>query len=202
MIAISDFLLALATVVGLVALVFSLRASARAFLTYRGRAVVTCPETQQLAGVRLDAKHAAFTGVVGQTVLRLQNCSRWPAEKRQCGQEWLDQIEAAPEHCLVRTLVATWFQGKACVSCRQPFGKIHWHDHKPALLGSEGRTLEWSEIPAEGIPQALTTHRPVYWNCHIAETFRREHPELVVDRPWRATSERLASTEQRRGGGA
>jgi len=22
------------------------------------------------------------------------------------------------------------------------------------------------------------------WNCHIAETFRRRFPDLVVDRPW------------------
>jgi hypothetical protein len=24
---------------------------------------------------------------------------------------------------------------------------------------------------------------PVCWNCHIAQTFRRVHPELVVVRP-------------------
>jgi hypothetical protein len=25
---------------------------------------------------------------------------------------------------------------------------------------------------------------PVCWSCHIAESFRRTHPELIVDRPW------------------
>jgi hypothetical protein len=28
----------------------------------------------------------------------------------------------------------------------------------------------------------FSTHRPVCWNCHVTETFRRLHPELVVDR--------------------
>ena len=36
----------------------------------------------------------------------------------------------------------------------------------------------------------MGTHLPVCWNCHIAESFRREHPELVVDRP--ASSSRLS----------
>src|SRR6266576_3849706 len=43
--------------------------------------------------------------------------------------------------------------------------------------------LEWNEIPLEHLQQTLSTHWPVCWNCHIAETFRRRHPELVTDRP-------------------
>jgi hypothetical protein len=42
--------------------------------------------------------------------------------------------------------------------------------------------VQWSEIPAEKLQEVMRTHQPVCWNCHIAETFRREHPELVVDR--------------------
>jgi hypothetical protein len=30
----------------------------------------------------------------------------------------------------------------------------------------------------------LETHRPVCWNCYIAQFFRHEHPDLVVYRPW------------------
>jgi hypothetical protein len=26
---------------------------------------------------------------------------------------------------------------------------------------------------------------PVCWGCYVAQSFRREHPELVVYRPWR-----------------
>jgi hypothetical protein len=48
-------------------------------------------------------------------------------------------------------------------------------------------SLEWSEISlGKKIPNVLTTVMPVCWDCHIAERFRRDYPELVVDRPWRA----------------
>jgi hypothetical protein len=30
--------------------------------------------------------------------------------------------------------------------------------------------------------ETMQTHLPVCWNCHIAQEFRREHSELVVDR--------------------
>ncbi len=66
--------------------------------------------------------------------------------------------------------------------CHKPFGEIHWHDHPPALLNKERKTVQWNEIPAENLQAALGTHRPVCWSCHMAETVRREHPELVVDR--------------------
>jgi hypothetical protein len=29
----------------------------------------------------------------------------------------------------------------------------------------------------------LGRHWPVCWSCHMSETFRRAHPELVVERP-------------------
>jgi hypothetical protein len=31
----------------------------------------------------------------------------------------------------------------------------------------------------------LETHSPVCWDCHIAQEFRQDHPDLVVFRPWR-----------------
>jgi hypothetical protein len=31
----------------------------------------------------------------------------------------------------------------------------------------------------------LETHLPVCWDCYIAQSFVREHPDLVVYRPWR-----------------
>jgi hypothetical protein len=63
--------------------------------------------------------------------------------------------------------------------------KIQWHDHRPALLSPDKKTVQWSEIPAEELPEVFEKHLPVCWSCHIAETFRREYPEPVVDRPWK-----------------
>ena len=57
-------------------------------------------------------------------------------------------------------------------------------DHKPALVNQEGITLEWSEISLPTLMAVLKTHRPACWNCHIAQTFRREHPDLVVERSY------------------
>ena len=159
-----------------------LRWLARVYLRFRGERVVICPETQQPAGVEVDAKHAVMATAVGAPSLRLKDCSRWP-ERRNCGQECLRQIEAAPEDCLVRNILTRWYERKSCVYCGKPVGEIHWLEHKPALMSPERQTVEWREVRPESLPSVLATHQPVCWNCHIAETFRREFPDLVVDRP-------------------
>lgn len=170
--------------VGLGFLYVWVRAGVPAFLSYRGTRVVKCPENGNVAAVAVDARHAAATAFRRQPELRLAACSRWP-EKEGCGQECLRQIEAAPEDCLVRTMLIRWYAEKSCVYCGKAFSMIHWHDHKPTLLGVDGRTVEWSQVSPERVPEELAHDRPVCWNCHIAETFRREHPDLVVDRPER-----------------
>ena len=73
------------------------RRLAAAWLTYRGRRVVVCPENRELVAVEVDARHAALTASQGRIDLRLDTCTRWP-EKLGCGQECLGQIESAPEN--------------------------------------------------------------------------------------------------------
>lgn len=51
-------------------------------------------------------------------------------------------------------------------------------------MGLDSETVEWNEIPAEKLPGVLSTYRPVCWSCHITETFIKQHPDLVVYRPW------------------
>lgn len=151
-------------------------------LSWRGTRLVRCPETRLPAAVEVDAKQAAVSGLLGHERLRLRECSRWP-ERAGCGQDCLAQVERAPEDCLVRNIVGEWYQGKTCVHCGRPFGEIHWHDHRPALRDGEGITRQWSEVRPERLPHMFDTCRPVCWDCHVAESFRREHPDLVVDRP-------------------
>jgi len=155
----------------------------RVYLRYRGQRLVTCPETQKSAGVRVAARQAAerfFTRSRQQ--IRLCECSRWP-ERVGCGQDCLSQIEADPEKCLVWNIVNEWYAGKRCIYCKKPFGRIHWHDHRPALVNRDLETVLWTEVPVEKLPEYLDTHWPVCWDCHIAESFRRNHAELVTDRP-------------------
>ena len=159
----------------------------RVYLQFRGNRLVTCPETRRPAGVRVAAVEVAEGFLVGRPQLRLSECSRWP-ERADCGQDCLSQVEADPQKCLVWNIVNQWYAGKSCVYCKKPFGEIHWHDHRPALVDQDLKTVQWTQVPIEQLPELLDTHRPVCWDCHIAESFHREHPELVTDRPWKRRS--------------
>jgi hypothetical protein len=171
-------------IVALAALYFVVPFVAGTYLKFRGERIITCPETRNPAGVEVDSIHAALTAPFNYPDLRLKSCSRWidHPELAACGQECLLQIEIGPEDCLVRHILASWYRGKYCASCGREFGEIQWMDHKPALLSPDGKTVEWSEVPAEKIPDVLKTHFPVCWDCHITETFCREYPDLIVDR--------------------
>ena len=161
---------------------------ARGILALRGKRLVTCPETGQPVAVDLDLPYSAVHSALGRPHFRLKDCTRWPA-RAGCGQTCLGDLEAAPHGCLVRTILAEWYAGQQCAFCRRAFGEIQWHDHKPALLDADGISREWTEIPPETVPEVLSTQRPVCWNCHTAETFRRVHADLVVERPPRPAAQ-------------
>jgi|ERR1017187_1586596 hypothetical protein len=169
----------LAIAVGL--FVFRSIPGVRAYFGYRGKRLITCPETHKTAAVDVAAAEAAVGAFLSEPTLRLKQCSRWP-ERQNCGQECLQQIEVDPENCLVWKIVSKWYEGKKCAICQKIFGELHHLDHAPGLLGPDHRTVEWRELKPEQLPEVLSTHLPVCWNCHVAELFRRMHPELVVDR--------------------
>jgi len=167
----------------------------RFYLKFRGKRLVTCPETQRTVAVEVDAKGLAKEIVLGGAVLpqsrlaptklglRLSECTRWP-ERQDCPQGCLHQIEAAPEQCLVRHIADQWYAERPCVFCRRPIREIDWLEQRPALLTPDRRTVEWNQIPPEKLPEVFETYSPVCWSCHVAESFRREHPDRVVDRQW------------------
>jgi hypothetical protein len=157
------------------------RRFAEAWTRYRGTRVVVCPENREVVAVRVDAAHAAATAPQGHPDLRLESCTRWP-EKASCGQECLGQIESAPETCLLRNILTDWYRGKTCAFCRRGFRAVRWHDHQPALVGPGGAILRWDAFRPEQVLDVLATHKPVCWDCCVAESFRHEHPELVTDR--------------------
>lgn len=155
----------------------------RAYSRFQGTRVVTCPETKAQALVEIDAAHAAITSVVTKPDIRLEHCSRWPM-REDCGQECLLTLEDVPHDCLVQGVLMKWYTDKKCVYCGKEFGEVHWTDHKPALQSPEGKLLAWNEVQFEGLDRTLVTHSPVCWDCYITQSFKREHPELVVYRPW------------------
>ncbi len=148
---------------------------------YRGQRVVNCPENHRPAGVVVDAGHAALTALGKPPELRLASCSRWP-ERAGCGQQCLAQIEGSPEDCLVRNILAKWYEGKDCATCGRPIGEIEWTGAKPALQKADQSFVEWAQVPAETLQETLADAKPVCFACYMANRLVREHPDLAVDR--------------------
>jgi hypothetical protein len=171
----------IASIIAIAALYFMVPRIVGVYFKYRGKRVITCPETRKPAGIEVDVVHAALTAGLGDLDLRLGSCSRWP-ERQDCGQECLIQVKLAPQDCLLRNIIIDWYADKSCDSCGRKFGELHLFDHAPALRSPEGKTVIWSEVAAESVPELLTTHSPVCWDCYILQTLWREHPHLIVDR--------------------
>ena len=154
-----------------------------ALVRYRGVRLVTCPENREPASVKINAFGAATsTALLADVNVRLRHCSRWP-EMGDCGQECLRQIEDSPNGCRLQEIVADWYDGKRCVYCRHVIEPIVWHERPPAVRSPEGMTVEWKDVVPEQLPAIFETHQPVCFRCHNAAWFRREFPDLVVDRP-------------------
>lgn len=155
----------------------------KTYRRYRGKRLITCPENHQPASVRVAAFDAAkWFAISGETDLRLRSCSRWP-EMAGCAEDCLAQIETSPERCLVLNIVASWYDGKRCSYCEEAIGAIVWHERPPALRLRDGSTREWKDIRTEELPAVFASAQPVCWRCNLTETFRREHGEIVIERP-------------------
>lgn len=148
----------------------------RNWFRYRGVKLIVCPENYQPAAVKVDAKHAArFAALSGEADLRLDACSRWP-EKEGCDQACLTQIEASPEKSALESIVDKWFIGKRCYFCR------HVVEEPAAVVTPGGGVVEWTTIVPEQIPNVFAVSDPVCRRCFVVESFRREHPEWVIER--------------------
>ncbi len=156
----------------------------REYWKLAGKMIVTCPETHKSEAVEIANGRAAAAAMAGRRHVELKTCSRWP-ERHDCDQDCLGQLESDPQSHWVWNIAADWYAGKNCVYCKKPIHDLNRFDHRPALLNPEGKTIEWDEIPAQDLPGMLTSCQPVCWNCCIVQDFRREHPELVVERPGR-----------------
>lgn len=171
---------AIATIVGALT-IWAVWFAARAWRVWRtkgGPRVVTCPETGRSALVTIDVA-LAVTGTSGSDAAPLCACSRWD-ERGPCAQPCLHQAHDAGT--APGALVRAWADGRACATCGRTLAPSGFGGHQPALLRTDGTTREWADVPPEQLPLALATSLPVCWNCHMASTFRRQHPELVTDR--------------------
>jgi hypothetical protein len=152
-------------------------------LRFRGKMLVTCPETHEPAAVKVNVARAAIQAIAGRKEHELCDCSRWP-ERGGCDQDCVEQVEQDPENHRVWKIAEHWYAGKQCAYCQKPIEMLSHFDRSPALLDRERKTAEWDSIPAENLPGEFSKDLPVCWSCHIAQAFWREHPELVVYQPW------------------
>lgn len=155
---------------------------ARTSLKYRGTRVVTCPETEAPAAVKLDIAHATRTAASGEMELRVRSCSRWP-ELQGCGQPCLEELAAAPAECLVKTTLVEWYRGSTCAVCGKEIGEVHWVEHEPALLTPGRETVEWNQVSAGDVVRRLATHQRVCWTCHLSNAWRERLPGLANREP-------------------
>ncbi len=142
---------------------------------YRGTHVITCPENHNPAAVRVSLTS-------DDPRPRLKSCSRWP-EKEGCDQACIGELEQSPKQTLVQAIASDWYTGKSCFYCSKPIGEIVWHERPPALRTEDGSTRQWKDVAPQDLPVVLATHLPVCWRCHITESFRSEHADLVIERP-------------------
>lgn len=115
-------------------------AAVRAYRSYGGLRVVTCPETVEAAIVKIHATRAIASKLAGRNELPLRSCSRWP-ERQGCGQECCAQLAAAPGGC--RSPRAGPVTGAADPITRREaraleFGDVRGSDPRETLTLSRG----------------------------------------------------------------
>ena len=170
----------------LLALVVGVYAGLAAFTYFRlrGRRVVICPETQKPTSVTVDAAHAAMTAVREKPEIELSSCERWP-DRPECNQACTAQIAVAPEDTSAWGVLKHWYAGKSCALCGHEIGVVHHGQPKPGLINVASgahETMIWEDIPVERLQVLLQSYLPVCANCALAETFRQQFPDLVVER--------------------
>ena len=90
---------------------------------------------------------------------------------------------AAPAGTRTGDLLRSWFAGKSCTICERPIPPIQRIEQHPGLMSPSRDLVSWEQFARdERLPQMLESHLPVCANCVMAETFRRQYPDLVVDR--------------------
>lgn len=150
------------------------------YLTYRGKRIVVCPETNEPVGAEVNALLAAATGFPDRPRFVISACTRWP-ERKDCDQACLTQIDDSPQGTLVTNIVTKWYSARSCAYCGKPVGDIGGAVH-PALRSADGSLREWKDIPLEDLTEALSGSVAVCPPCELAEDFRQRFPELVTDR--------------------
>ena len=173
-------MLAILSILAIAAAGLALALIARYF-AYRGARVVTCPETHEPVGAKVNGWVAARTELAGNPQYVISACTRWP-ERAGCDQACAPQIAASPRETLVRNIVARWYENKSCAFCGERISDIHGIVH-PAVRTRAGKVEDWTDVAPEDLPKILREAVAVCARCDVVEAFRQDHPQLVIERP-------------------
>lgn len=91
--------------------------------------------------------------------------------------------KANPHDAATTAQLKHFFEGKVCAACSRPIPPVHLGDLRPGLLNARTQEeIAWDDIPTTNLSATLEDHAPICSHCLVVEGFRRQHPELVVDR--------------------
>jgi hypothetical protein len=80
-------------------------------------------------------------------------------------------------------LLKRFFDGKTCAVCKRPIPPVQRTGMKPGLLNpTTHETHSWDQIPNVNVAALLETQLPICSSCQVAESFRQQFPDRVVDR--------------------
>lgn len=156
--------------------------AARTWAHARGTRIVVCPETRLPVAVTVDVGHAVTSALWEKTDLRLASCTQWP-ERQDCDQPCVRQIEVAPSETSPKTIAAHFFRKQRCAICAHPIEPPNSMTLQPGFMDPATRKVDtWDDVPAQDLPRAIATWRPLCSNCTLAESFRQKFPDRVTDR--------------------
>ena len=151
----------------------------RRWYAWRQKRLITCPENERPAAVRVDAVRAAGaareSAPVG--VLALAREAGLRAGVPRPDREGTGRVPRADAR---RALVRG--QGLHVLRQADQGRRLGGPEARPARAGRRG-ILAWPDVPPEALPELFKTHAPVCWNCLVVQKVASEHPDDVTVRP-------------------
>ncbi len=133
-----------------------------------------------MSAVLLVIVVVASATIVGSTFFTLRwfrAATRAPVDVKP------SHAKSNPHDAATTAQLKHFFEGKECAACSRPIPPVHLGDQRPGLLNAKTHEeIAWDDIPAANLSTTLESHAPICSHCLIVEAFRRQHPELVVDR--------------------
>jgi hypothetical protein len=121
----------------------------------------------------------AAAAIVGGTYFSL----RWFREATRPPVDIEPRPKRNPHDAATTAELKHFFGGKTCAACSRPIPPVHAGELHPGLLNATTHeAIVWEDIPAANLSATLESHVTICSSCLTAETFRRQYPELVVDR--------------------